>query len=281
MNIACEHTRLMNKFMGLCDPSPGWPSVLHDCGYRVQAIEQKLRINDTTSVKPDIIVASGRERHALVIECKSGMNVKPEQEKRYAKLDTGTVRKWAKARPPPESHTVSYAINSHARERIATHTRLPLAVFYKSRLESRGSFGADRLDRAMRDPINFDTMVEEPTEYYPYGPDDDDSVIAQHVLQALTQLLRGNSAPENLSSDATVDKVFKINHTYHKMISEETSNRIKKKIKDLIEFQLIPDKSVMRLLRQIQKGEHNTHAWPRLLDASAGNVRKNSAQKRL
>jgi len=281
MNIACEHTRLMNKFMGLCDPSSGWPSVLHDCGYRMQAIEQKLRINDATSVKPDIIVASGKERHALVIECKSGMNVKQDQEKRYAKLDTETVRKWVKARPPPETHAVSYAINSHARERIATHTRLSLVVFYKLRLESRGSFGTNRLDRAMRDPINFDTTMEEPTEYYPYGPDDDDSVIAQHVLQALTQLLRSNSAVENLSSDATVDKVFKTNHIYHKMISDETSNRIKKKIKDLIEFQLIPDKNVMRILQQIQKGEHNIHAWPRLLGTSAGNVRKSSAQKRL
>lgn len=281
MNTACEHTRLMNKSMGLCDPSSGWPSVLHDCGYRMQAIEQKLRINDTTSVKPDIIVASGKERHALVIECKSGMNVKLEQEKRYAKLDTGTVRKWVKARPPPEKHTVSYAINSHGYERIAAHTRLPLVVFYKSRLEGRGSFGADRLDRAMRDPINFDTTMEEPTEYYPYGPNDDDSIIAQHVLQALMQLLQGNSTIENLSSDATVDKVFKINHIYHKMLSDETSNKTKKKIKDLIKFQLVSDKSVMSLLQKIQKGEHNIHTWPRLLDASAGNVRKNSAQKRL
>lgn len=114
MIVACEHTQLMNKIAGLFVLTLGWPSVLYKCGYRPEAVEQKLLIDPTTAVKPDIIAASGKERHALVIECKSGMNTKPEQEKRYMALDTATVKKWVKARPPLEGHTVSYAINGQA-----------------------------------------------------------------------------------------------------------------------------------------------------------------------
>lgn len=279
MIVTCEHTKLMNKSIALCNRSPGWPSVLYDCGYRLQAIEQKLRISDTASVKPDMIAASGKERHALIIECKSGMNVKPEQEKRYAKLDTETVKKWVKTKPPPENHAISYAINGSAYNRIATHTHLPLLVFYESRLEGRGSFGAAGLDKAMRDPINLGTTIE-PTEYYPYGPDDD-SIIALYVLQALTRILQREGTIENMSSDATVNKIFVLNHKCHKSLSDEDSNKIKKKIKNLIQFQLVSDKKIMRQLQKIQEGEHSPPAWPRLLAASTDNVKKNLSQKRL
>jgi len=280
MIVACEHTKLMNKSIALCNPSPGWPSALYDCGYRLQAIEQKLRVSDTTPVKPDIIAASGKERHALVIERKSGMNVRPDQEKRYSRLDTGTVRKWVKTKPPPETHATSYAINGSAYDRIVAHTRLPLLVFHESRLEGRGSFGAARLDRAMRDPLNLGSSIE-PTEYYPYGPDDDDSIIAQYVLQALTRLLQRDGTIKNMSDDATVDKIFKLNHKCHKLLSDEASNKIKKKIKNLIRFQLVPDRKIMRQMQKIQKGERGSPAWLRLLEASADNMQKNSAQKRL
>lgn len=280
MIVACEHTRLMNKSMGLCVPTMGWPSLLHEYGYRLQAIEQKLHISASVSIKPDIIVASGKEAHALVIECKSGMNVKPEQEKRYAKLDTETIRKWTKTAPPPGRHTVSYAINGLGYDRIAAHTHLPLITFYESKLEKKGSLGSVRLDKAMRNPIDLDARSE-PFEHYPYGPDDDDSVIVYHALQALAQLLRSGDIDETISSEETAGKIFRQTHQYHKVLSDETSNRIKKKIRNVIQFHLLPDKKVMRQLQKIRKGEHNMPAWSHLVNACAENVRKNSSQKRL
>lgn len=113
-------------------------------------------------------------------------------------------------------------------ERIATHTKLPLIVFYESRLEIKRSLGVSRLDRAARNPINFD-KVAEPAEYYPYGPDDDDFIIAHYVLQALARILRKGDTIDNMSNDEMVDIIFEFNHKLHKFLSNETSNKIKKK----------------------------------------------------
>lgn len=71
--------------------------------------------------------------------------------------------------------------------------------------------------------------MAEPAEYYPYGPDDDDFIIAHYVLQALARILRKGDTIDNMSNDEMVDIIFEFNHKLHKFLSNETSNKIKKK----------------------------------------------------
>ncbi|RNJ74303.1 MAG: hypothetical protein EB824_03790 [Thaumarchaeota archaeon S15] len=84
-----------------------------------------------------------------------------------------------------------------------------------------------------------------------------------------------------MSNDEMVDTIFEFNHKLHKFLSNETSNKIKKKIRDLIRYQLAPDKKIMHQLQRIQEGDHNMPVWSHLLNASSSNVKKNSSQKRL
>lgn len=49
---ANNHTRLMNKFIGLCDGSVGWPSPLGGVGYEVNLIEKEVTTDSAARSSP-------------------------------------------------------------------------------------------------------------------------------------------------------------------------------------------------------------------------------------
>ncbi len=276
---ALPHTKLMNRTIALFYPENNWPDVFHKCGYKISVIEQTLITKKQATVKPDIIAASNKHKHALVIECKSGKNIDKEQEERYAQLDIDTLKLWVSTNPPLQKHTAIYAINSHGIERIKSHTKLPIIVFYDVYLLGIGTFGVKETDAAISSPISFDGMIE-PTDQYPYGAEDSDAVIYQYVLQGLVQLIRKKDIKVEMDDDETIEKILKINHRYHKVLSTEITNQLKKKIKNVIRSNFSTDPKIKNQLEKIHDGQSTT-AWINLLNLCKKNVLRESKQTRL
>ena len=274
------HTRLMNKSIMLHYSQSNWPSVLHDCGYRIGVIEQTLRTRSQTAAKPDIISVSKRDRHVLVLECKSGSSISAGQEKRYGDLDMDTLRQWVDSNVPPENHTVAYAINGDGLERIKSHTNLPMIVFYDTHLLGVGMFGAKGLDSRITSPVSLEGMME-PTDQYPYGHEDSDALIAQYVLQGLVRLISKKEIGERLDDDKTVEEIFKMNHRYHRLLSADVSNKLRRKIKNIIKSNFLTDPKVVSQLAKVREGGRGSAAWASLRKACDDNVEWESRQARL
>ncbi|MDD9825843.1 MAG: hypothetical protein OXU86_03590 [Thaumarchaeota archaeon] len=104
-----RHTLLVNKMLVLAVVSEGGqPSTLHDCGYRIHAIEGGVRVGGRTVV-PDIMLLNEKAGHRIPVGCKGGANVKPGQDGRYARMLLEDILEGA--RPPcgVHSHTFAYA----------------------------------------------------------------------------------------------------------------------------------------------------------------------------
>ena len=87
--VANDHTRLVNKMIGLCKNTAKWPSILYDLGYDVQLIECPITIRKSArEIVPDVVAVSDKLEHVVVIDCKSGKNVEPDQDGRYESLES-------------------------------------------------------------------------------------------------------------------------------------------------------------------------------------------------
>jgi len=77
----------LNAFIALASPAgTSWPNPLHGAGYRLEALELPL---DTAEgrVVADAVAFSPVMNRFLVVETKSGRNVRPDQAQRYGQVD--------------------------------------------------------------------------------------------------------------------------------------------------------------------------------------------------
>lgn len=66
--------------MGLRSDEAGWPTTLHDMGYAVLLIEEKVPVGRRAAAVPDFVACSARYSHAIVAECKSGHAIPSRQD---------------------------------------------------------------------------------------------------------------------------------------------------------------------------------------------------------
>jgi hypothetical protein len=79
----------INAFIGLCDPSPPWPSTLAD-GFRLAALEVPV-VTEAGTVTLDGVAHSRATDELLVVECKSGANIEEDQARRLATVQAASV----------------------------------------------------------------------------------------------------------------------------------------------------------------------------------------------
>jgi hypothetical protein len=80
----------INAFIGLCDPSPPWPSTLADAGFRLAALEVPV-VTEAGTVTLDGVAHSRATDELLVVECKSGANIEEDQARRLATVQAASV----------------------------------------------------------------------------------------------------------------------------------------------------------------------------------------------
>ena len=77
----------LNAFIALVSPAgTSWPNPLHGAGYRLEALELPLDAAGGR-VAADAVAFSPDMNRFLVVETKSGRNVRPEQARRYGQVD--------------------------------------------------------------------------------------------------------------------------------------------------------------------------------------------------
>ncbi len=77
---------MLNLWIGLCMGDPALPDDIKTLGYEIQWIESEFSNQDYKTVRPELIIASRQLSHTLILEFKSGANLKPDQLHRYSRI---------------------------------------------------------------------------------------------------------------------------------------------------------------------------------------------------
>ena len=124
---ANKHTRLMNKFIGLCSGTVDWPSPLGDIGYAVQLVEGTIVLDSARRVAPDLIACSQDQIHAIVAECKSGSSLDPVQEEKYREMTAANIANVVTVDNEDRlTHVVSYVTHADKYDQLSRNTSFPV-----------------------------------------------------------------------------------------------------------------------------------------------------------
>jgi hypothetical protein len=80
--------KVLNVWIGLCRGVPGLPPDLRLLGYEDAAIERSFQNQAGGTVVPEVIARSEPERHAILVESKSGSNLDEDQLQRYSEVSS-------------------------------------------------------------------------------------------------------------------------------------------------------------------------------------------------
>ena len=187
---ANKHTRLMNKFIGLCAGAVGWPSPLGTIGYEVQLIEGVIILDSARRVVPDLIACSQTLDHAIVAECKSGSSLDIAQDKRYKEVTAANIASVVTVDNEDHlTHIVAYVVDSDKYSQLYGNTSFPFIVFGDDCVEGRGNFKLEKLNIALQ-KVEFHGTRLEPTKYYPFSHDDATGVIVSYAINAVMQCIK-------------------------------------------------------------------------------------------
>lgn len=246
---ASDHTRLMNKFIGLCSNVSDWPSVLYELGYRIKLVEQKIS-TETDSVTPDIVVMSNRLSHSLVVDCKSGSNIDHGQDDRYKGIKPAHLFTWIDVRERPRfKFSTCYAVNDTNYGKLSTHTNFPFVVFGSEFVEGEGDFGHDDLNLRLCKRTSL-LNKQEPRLFYPFSVSDDDHLVLQYTMTGILAWI-GKKRLESFSElarDETLSNILMIIHPQHKYMGERHRNDLRNRMKKALETVL--DRDDFKLIKK-------------------------------
>lgn len=253
-----EHTRQINRFIGLCDNTAGWPSTLHEKGYRVQLIEQTLNLIPKGEVTPDVVAVSRNHNHVLVVDCKSGKNIDLAQEERYGSITGGVLRHFVDVDDESEiKHQFCYVDLEEYHDKLKKRTQFPFITFGHNQLRGDGDFGDRRLNQALCKVISLDGM-REPVSYYPFSYCDEDDVIVPHVTRSVVAYLsKKENTRRSLKDKNVATKLLRIIHRFHKVISVKHKKQLTSKINEIIDI-LMSDQEFKNCVEKIEEDKNHT-----------------------
>ena len=225
----------MNKFIGLCTATIGWPSPLGSIGYEVQVIEGAVATDSAHKVVPDLIACSQSPAHAVVAECKSGSSLDPAQDKKYGDVKAANIAKVVTVDDEERlTHVVTYVTYDDRYEALRRGTSKPFIVFGKDYVEGRGDFKSEDLGRALQRTTIPDGCTE-PTKYYPFSHDEAINVIAPYALKGMLLCIMNEDPDFKFDfGDVAITAILKRTHAYYDRISAKHKRELKKKTKEVL-----------------------------------------------
>lgn len=202
-----RHTLLVNKILCLCAAVPGWPSILLGHGYRILAIERSVRVG-SRMVVPDIMLLNVAAGHILVIDCKGGSNIKPDQEGRYSQMRLSDILEIARLQGKASAHTFAYAVEEEHSEKVRAHTGFALIVFGRRVVRAIGDLGYGPLTRELQAGVSLGGEPM-PQFFYPFSINDAHEDIDAQVAPILL------SRPPVRPNRAAAAEVFRAIHPFH------------------------------------------------------------------
>ncbi len=188
MKPLSEHTQLINCLIGLTRRVRDWPSTLRDLGFRLEWIGPLLTTPRGDKVQPDLLLGSKRLLYALPIEAKGGKNINESQLKHLLDLDRDSIVPRVNVHNPRElQFEIVYSstgqnVNSVSRQ-VSQVADVPVIAFDSRRITKRNKFKREELEVAFKDPILLNGPA--PTSFYPFDVNDDNGIVALHILRRI------------------------------------------------------------------------------------------------
>lgn len=253
---AHEHTRLINKFIGLCKNTVEYPSTLRDLGFQVEFIEEKISLG-SAEVVPDVIAVSNKLTYVILAECKTG-SIDTDQNTRYLQITSTHLSGIIKIQGSNSlSHIVCYVDNESNHASCKEKTDLPFITFSKESINGSGDFKNKQINESMR-LISLDGM-KEPTGYYPFSPDESDKFIMEYIIRGLVcYITKRRKKPFEIKDKSSMEEVFKIIYSNcYKLFSKKHKNLIVTKIKETITSLQSDEPKFKERLVKIESGEYS------------------------
>jgi hypothetical protein len=205
MLLELESSRLsreiINLFIGMSFGAPDLPRLLIDGGYLCHSIEQTFPVGVNDSVNPEVIFCSIQEAHTLIVECKSGANLKPDQLARYAMIANTPLA--LAAQVPPDAAT-SYELLIVGKQEHAERLLLGSGTVEDPRriIAVRTDGGINRIEGEftpailnarfnMQLSVNWDVV---PQHYFPVDVESQDWQFAEYIMpELIAAILRGDT----------------------------------------------------------------------------------------
>ena len=282
MMHASPHTRLMNKFIGLCKNTIEWPNTLRHLGYEAQLIEQEVSLESAAKVNPDVIAVSKKLLHAIAAECKSGSHVDGGQYSRYKQLKAKDLY-YAGAdvhAPDQLTHVVCYVDDESNHASLVRHVDMPFITFGADYIRSTGDFNNQKTTQKLREPIPL-TNANEPTVFYPFSPNDGDEFVMHHVLAGVSAYLtKKPRQPIKVTDISTANEVLQLIHPYYKKISTKHKKDLTLRIKKSIDVAMA-NKKFREQVAKIESGEWGTSTMQSFNDTCESIVDDARRQERI
>lgn len=214
-----------------------WPAIFLMHGYKIHGIERSVHVKGR-NVNPDIILINTRDRHALVIDCKSGANVDLRQDSMYSQMSTRNLHETG-VPALVRSHTPIYTINEEHVERIRDHTRHSLVVFGSRRVYGIGDFGNAGLTTELCRGCPLEKGSAPDIEIYPFSirdtQDDIDACVARAISRHL--LVRPDMKGRSLASRAAASAILRQAHPLHGFFSGSHRSELRRAVAQSISRQ--------------------------------------------
>ena len=256
---ASPHTRLMNKFIGLCKDTARWPNTLRQLGYEAQLIEQEVSLESAVKVTPEVIVVSKKLLHAIAAECKGGGYIDDDQYGRYKQLKAKDLYYAGVDVHAPNqlTHVVCYVDDESNHASFVEYVSMPFITFGTNSIRSTGDFNNQKTNQKLREPIPL-TEANEPSVFYPFSPNDGDEFVMHHVLVGLfAYLTKKPRQPVKVKEISTANAVLELIHPYHKKISSKHKKELALRIKKSIDVAM-GNKKFKEQVAKIESGERST-----------------------
>ena len=276
---ASNHTRLINKFNGLCKNDPKWPSTLHDLGYKVHLVEYKIHLQESGTIQPDIVAVSKKALHAIVSDCKGGSSFSTDQDRRYASLDSRDLEQHVTVHDPKRlSHDACYVDIEDNHASLEGRTQLPFITFGRDSISKHGTPRYEQLNKTLDRPIPL-VDAREPTSYYPFSPSDTSAVIVPHVLRALVACLTARRRAGKIDYSEVADQIF--SRLYSAQIIQSQHEKDLKKTISQILSRLLDNYPKLKAHTSKLESEYNTATLQALASVCSDVAEQHESQTRI
>lgn len=187
---------MLNLWIGLCRGEAGLPPDIRHLGYKHKWIELQFSNSDGDSVKPELIIASDRAGHTVLLEWKRGANTEEDQLRRYGAVERIDLIERAYLSPQETlAHdTCVVGLKQHAERLVTGVSRsgqgFPLLIIEEDGISLRlNGFARQELSDVF-DPKLLLDFSKVPTQLVPFDHNSEFWEIAEHVLPQVVQYMR-------------------------------------------------------------------------------------------
>ncbi len=247
-------------------PNPHIKPVLYNSGYQLEWIEPHFPNLSGEVLNPDLQFFSVNDKNLLFVECKLG-SFEHEQALRYKNLKKEDIipANITQLEMSINNFEIIYCCDEENKAKLLKGEEtysygFPIICCNDSNLTlEKNQINASNLKSIFSNPLPIPTKI--PTEFYPYGPDDEIDYIAPAVFQSLLRLT--GQGKEEIS----VEDIIKDSHPLYNSIHKNGKDKLKQKVgKIMSDLNQNEFKDVIKIFRNPNRYRINSRSYKKFRD---------------